>query len=609
MSYSKLYDTLLRWGSQEVKQEGGWTKCYCPLHEDSSPSARVDVKTGVFQCFKCNDGAPISPESFYSLIMDVPIAEAGIIISEYRRFNGILVKNDESVDAWVPSNRFSDIIGGYSLGKYVKEYADKRGLSIETCEQYGLVDDNEGNVVIPYYWCGKVCGLKYRGQDSSKFAEAGSFFGLLGMDQLHDPINEGKPVIICEGESDTLRMASLVGNRAVVVGTSGIRFKSEWIREFDQVDDVLFIPQSDEASKGLVSSLSKAFNGRIKVQRLEWKRGQIGKDVCDWLVWNDGDRFASRCLSHFSINNTPRRPISGRELERYITEDEGSLIEDLLNRREAMLIVGDPKARKTFCALNMIRVLTLGGNLFGVDRFACPGGFKVGLVEEEGNYAKLINSRFMPIFMGADDSWRDRFWLTYKLGVKMTDERWMNFLSDWIDDKGLDVLFLDPLQNLHDSDENDASEMGHFWGAISRLLVRHPKLSIVVLHHFSKAGGEEVGWASIRGSSRHGAAVDLAFFMENTGYMKGKVTIKGRNIDHDDVKFELTMDSGIMKANDGSALLKNFETMVREAGSKGIPKGKVMADLEITEKILTQLIRKSDRVTRVTRSDLLIWSK
>lgn len=605
MSYVKLYDQLVEWTEAGIKSSG-WTKCFCPIHNGDKANAEVDLGTGVFHCFKCE--LTLGPEAFYAQVMGTSFLEASFIITEFRKGAGLVVKQDESAsDIFIPTNKFNKMCEEWEIGPLTMDYCEKRGITMEVAKKYGLMDHpSNGCVALPYWWGGRIAGIKYRSAEGSKYAEPGSSFAVFGLEQLEGWTG---PVVICEGESDCLRMAGVMGDAVRVVGTSGVKFEHSWAREFDGIDEIIVVPQCDEASKKLVGRLTEAFNGRLKVHRLLWKRGQMGKDVCDWLIWNSTLDMHRDIMGNLMVCSTPRRWISGLEIKRFIPDDGGELIGGLLNRREIMLVGGMPKARKTFLALNVARSMMFGGNLFGVDRFGCVGGFKVGLVEEEIAYEKL-SERMDNIFGPDEEKWGDQFDLLYKRGVKMDEVSWVEYLAEKIDRRKMDLLILDPMQRLHTGDENQSGRdgVGPFWDNVARLLSMFPQLSIMVCHHMRK--GSELGWEGVRGSSRTTGEVDTAIFIDYTGLHSNRIEIMGRNIDHEDTKFELTVEhGGIMQVRDPNALFTQFLALVEAAGPKGAKKTDLCQELGISEKLLTQWVSSGDekRIATFRGKDTVVW--
>ena len=94
--------------------------------------------------------------------------------------------------------------------------------------------------------------------------------------------------------------------------------------------------------------------------------------------------------------------------------------------------------------------------------------------------------------------------------------------------------------------------MGQVWSRIASIMNRFPRLSIVILHHFSKSGNIEDGGKSMRGSSRSHGEYDLGIL---TGASKTpgmfKIGFEARSIPQPvdsagNKVFTLQLNDGIM---------------------------------------------------------------
>lgn len=59
-----IWDVLVHYGLDGVEPAAGRTKVHCPFHDDSNPSASVDVAKQRFVCFACD-----MSHDAYSLVM------------------------------------------------------------------------------------------------------------------------------------------------------------------------------------------------------------------------------------------------------------------------------------------------------------------------------------------------------------------------------------------------------------------------------------------------------------------------------------------------------------------------------------------------------------
>lgn len=197
------------------------------------------------------------------------------------------------------------------------------------------------------------------------------------------------------------------------------------------------------------------------------------------------------------------------------------LIEDLLARGEIGLIAAPQKTYKTWLAIVLIRALATGGE-FLQPGWHSTGNYSVLVVEEEGSEVK-----FAQRFRTAD--FKGNVSVRFRKGSDLTSTAFADALIAQIKEGEYDVLVLDPLQRMAPGvNENDAGEMGRLWDNVHRIARECPSLAIILLHHFNK--GAELGWRGIRGSSRTGGEVDVAFFLEKQDGGSLKLAIDGRDI-------------------------------------------------------------------------------
>jgi hypothetical protein len=196
------------------------------------------------------------------------------------------------------------------------------------------------------------------------------------------------------------------------------------------------------------------------------------------------------------------------------------LIEDLLAAGEIALVAAPQKTYKTWLTVVLVRALATAGE------FLQPGWrarrtHRILLVEEEGSDVKFAQ-RFRTANFRGDVAIR------FRKGSDLTSPEFVDAVIAQIRDGEFEVLVLDPLQRMAPGvNENDAGEMGRLWDNVHRIARECPSLAIIVVHHFNK--NAQLGWQGVRGSSRTGGEVDVAFFLERTD--SGiKLAIDGRDI-------------------------------------------------------------------------------
>lgn len=208
---------------EHVPERGINAMLHCPFHEDNTPSFSIHLEEGVWHCFSCEDSGTLN--SLYRRLgkeVDTSVrlyqakqkTEAPII----RQTNFAAKSNSQIRGLRLPEGQ-----------RFLNSFIAARGILRETTKLYGLGYDAERDALtFPYVDTeGHVTGIKYRYRNGFKASESGSSYGLYGLNRI-----VGKErVILCEGESDTLRVATQYSDSFAVGGTSGAAVSdSQWSR-------------------------------------------------------------------------------------------------------------------------------------------------------------------------------------------------------------------------------------------------------------------------------------------------------------------------------------------------------------------------------------------
>lgn len=177
-----------------------------------------------------------------------------------------------------------------------------------------------------------------------------------------------------------------------------------------------------------------------------------------------------------------------------------------------MVLGGDPKANKSYIALNIGLDLAQGKNIFsamyksGTPVLPVTRRHSVLYVEQEIG-ERGLRERLKPMVATPGDI---PFYIkTRDMGMRMDTPQGRTAIQAEIEQCRPEVVILDPLAKFHLSDENSAQQMG----AIMRVgdhWVENYNVAIVYIHHTSKENFEHVrrGGARLRGSSVIFADVD-----------------------------------------------------------------------------------------------------
>lgn len=582
MRYLQLYEPLIDFASRKSE---GFSPCRCPFHDDRTPSAGVDLDSGVFNCYVCGS---FSPERFVSKILGIPMTEASKMVDAYRRENSLYnhEENWSKASAPGPSDQMESIYaeGDADLSAHpiAVDYAESRGLRVSVLEKAGVrvLPPNATHLgreclAFPYTSMGRIVALRYRDASGNKSGTPGSRFTLWGLDDLE----EGDTVVVVEGESDRLRAIQAFADsqapfcRSVkVVSTPGAAFKREWEREFHGIPRVIVVPDADEAGESMATKAKAILGDRAKILHLPWKRGQVGKDLCDWLACNEEELFIRHAES-LARTVGFGRVLSGEEFEASANRPRRMIVENLLARNQIAVMAGPPKNMKTMLLLDLFRCILSGEPFMGWPEFACPvRNARTLLIEEEGDVEELY-SRVTRALSPVPD-WKQRTFWAHRTGIKLDTDEGFESLCSMVDRCSPDVIAIDPFQRIHTEDENSASEMGTVWTNLHRILAMFPDISVILLHHFTKSGEIGDGWNALRGSSRTAAEADLGLFVEKRSKKDGagiRLRIDGRTVksltspDGTDV-FKLAFDesTGSFSLDSGSVMMDRKDALMEE---------------------------------------------
>jgi biotin operon repressor len=611
--YARYFPELDR---MDIKEDGFTVQSLkCLYHSDRKPSATVNVKSGFYVCHVCGS---FSPYRFLVEIAGIAPEDASYFINDYLRE---LYVKDERTGSYLrafphydPSHTYIPTPGQEEeFEEFIKEakarlrpelpivqeYITARGIKYEMLERFewGYVphDEEAGQVeclVVPFRVRGKIRAIRGRAYDGRKGAVRNSRFSLWNLDSL-----EGKSqAVIVEGESDALRAIQALeacGVDIPVVSVPGNNFRKEWKREFEGIRTVYLIPQDDDASANFVrSALAVLGEERCKVVELPWKRGDVGKDICEWLTRNNHtDQELVELIPLEEHQDRFSRYYRVEELLKREPAEPDWLVRGMIARGQKILVQGPPKQMKTWFVLSLLKALSRGENVCGVPFWKTTvSGIKAVMVEEEHSTNALIQ-RVQQSLAGTSN-----IVIPHRTGVKLLPKNpEFEDLLSFIDEFRPDLLVLDPLRSFFDGDENDSSVMQQVFAPLNMLLRKYPHMAVVVVDHTAKKPSDVLVYAS-RGSSVKGAemdgVIDIRKFQkdEDVG-----VVVTGEFRDAETVEnLSLKFENGNLVYDDGFRInikLKDSEVRLQKLA-------KLLTQRSYTQKELTDLLKVSDQTVR-----------
>ncbi|UWV45611.1 AAA family ATPase [Acetivibrio thermocellus] len=611
--YARYFPELDR---MDIKEDGFTVQSLkCLYHSDRKPSATVNVKSGFYVCHVCGS---FSPYRFLVEIAGIAPEDASYFINDYLRE---LYVKDERTGSYLrafphydPSHTYIPTPGQEEeFEEFIKEakarlrpelpivqeYITARGIKYEMLERFewGYVphDEDAGQVeclVVPFRVRGKIRAIRGRAYDGRKGAVKNSRFSLWNLDSL-----EGKSqAVIVEGESDALRTIQALeacGVDIPVVSVPGNNFRKEWKREFEGIRTIYLIPQDDDASANFVrSALAVLGEERCKVVELPWKRGDVGKDICEWLTRNNHtDQELVELIPLEEHQDRFSRYYRVEELLKREPAEPDWLVRGMIARGQKILVQGPPKQMKTWFVLSLLKALSRGENVCGVPFWKTTvSGIKAVMVEEEHSTNALIQ-RVQQSLAGTSN-----IVIPHRTGVKLLPKNpEFEDLLKFIDEFRPDLLVLDPLRSFFDGDENDSSVMQQVFAPLNMLLRKYPHMAVVVVDHTAKKPSDVLVYAS-RGSSVKGAEMDGVIDIRK--FQKDEdigVVVTGEFRDAETVEnLSLKFEDGNLVYDDGFRInikLKDSEVRLQKLA-------KLLTQRSYTQKELTDLLKVSDQTVR-----------
>jgi hypothetical protein len=208
------------------------------------------------------------------------------------------------------------------------------------------------------------------------------------------------------------------------------------------------------------------------------------------------------------------------------------LVDGLIPKASVVAIAGEPKAKKTWAAMEIALAVASGRKAFGEFRTRAPADVFMVLVESN---EVECQARLRSIMKGAGggNDLGGRLTIAALQGLNLTDPNALALLVAKIRTmapKGIGLLFLDPLRDLHLEEEKDSGGMSQVMGAL-RALRTVLDCSVVFIHHMSKkpdgaSGSSRRSGQRMRGSGVIHASIDAGLYMEEAKGGDGEASFR-----------------------------------------------------------------------------------
>lgn len=235
-TYEKIIMSLLE--EHQVRKinvkDKGQLNCTCPFHNDDRPSFGINLQTGLYNCFSCDEQGNLV--QFVSKMKDISIPEA----IKFLNTQGYEIENDKSYNYYT-----------------VEKYADEKKLDINDLRKnmYLYTAPDGKSVCIPYFnRDGSQIAIRHRNHPDSKtrfWWSNGTKASLYGLDLIDKFTNEY--VILVEGESDC--HCAWV-NDIWAIGVPGAKnFKGNDAKLFDRFDKIIIHQEPDNGGAEFVRKI------------------------------------------------------------------------------------------------------------------------------------------------------------------------------------------------------------------------------------------------------------------------------------------------------------------------------------------------------------------
>jgi hypothetical protein len=175
---------------------------------------------------------------------------------------------------------------------------------------------------------------------------------------------------------------------------------------------------------------------------------------------------------------------SAWDISQLVVPEDYYLIEPkLLNRGGRMILGGLTKVGKSYITLSIIRSMLLGEPLFGYSKWQVKAKRVLLLEKEVGRYG--LKDRLTQVFADNMEALKDNFFIVSQpIGFTFSDPKACDELKAKVDDMGIDLIIIDPINRFHFWKENDNEAMTLLVERLQAL--QEEKIGVICTHHFSK---------------------------------------------------------------------------------------------------------------------------
>lgn len=310
----------------------------------------------------------------------------------------------------------------------------------------------------------------------------------------------GEAIFVTEGEKDTESLRNLGMVATCNSGGAG-KWTDTHSKWFERGTRVIICPDADEPGEKHALQVAKSLLERgCQVKVLDFgfpKKPSHGKDVTDWLSAGGSKEHLLEMVkdcSLFSLKSSTEdklsRLIGPAKLDK---SKKVEILGGLFPRGYLSVIFGDPGAGKTWLALKFASDTARGGPIFeGLAYAESPQRvmFMEGDIGKDLLYERLLMLGTQPPeglnFLNLNEAAEAD--LEISLSTATGRKTWEAIFERFCPD----VVIVDTLTAVHESEENDATAMKPILRFLTGCAKRY-QMAVVVIHHARKAKRSETG--------------------------------------------------------------------------------------------------------------------
>ena len=381
------------------------------------------------------------------------------------------------------------------MGVVARWFKDKRGITQDTLDAFGIVIEDEDEVVqLPYPGATKFRkGLEKEGRrfwwdPPDKHGQV----------MFTPPApSGGKKMILVEGETDTMALwqHAPVAVRPTIRGLPGAEsWKEHFAEDFADADMVYVILDNDDPydNADAAASVERAWRKISKGLGKKARRVRLPQgcnDVAEFL------QLYSWAALKVLLDGASELSLPYKRL--ILTSDPVEYdwhVDKLVVRGDVTMLSGDPGSAKSWLSMDLA-LATLGLRDLWLGLKVLHNG-PVVIVDQE-NPEVTVRKRLQK--MGLDGMHDDLHYLWYQ-GVRLDSQP--ELLYEYCSLVEPTLVIVDSISRVHFKNENSAEEMNPLMNGGIYPLSRDLGATVVLLHHLARAG-------NLRGSTAIPAAVDL----------------------------------------------------------------------------------------------------